>query len=237
MTSGAVNTYIMQSNAVGSGSWTPAANIVSVLTPTVFNTNAWTILGNNGTNPAVNFLGTTDNQRMVFRTNNTEKATILPTGEVGIGVVAPTNKLEVAGNTKTTNFQMTSGAATGYVMQSTSATGTGSWTPLATMVSTLAPSTFSSNAWTLLGNGGTNPSINFLGTTDNQRMVFRTNNTEKATILPTGEVGIGVVAPTNKLEVAGNTKTTNFQMTSGAATGYVMQSTSATGTGSWTIHI
>lgn len=55
--------------------------------------------------------------------------------------------------------------------------------------------------WKLLGNSGTNPSTNFLGTTDNQRLVFRTNNTEKATILGNGSVGVGISTPTRLLEV------------------------------------
>ncbi len=32
------------------------------------------------------------------------------------------------------------------------------------------------NAWLLTGNAGTNPAINFLGTTDNQPLTFRQNN-------------------------------------------------------------
>lgn len=34
-------------------------------------------------------------------------------------------------------------------------------------------------AWELLGNAGTNPATNFVGTTDGQDLVFRTNNTER----------------------------------------------------------
>ena len=49
-----------------------------------------------------------------------------------------------------------------------------------------------SAAWSLTGNAGTNPSADFLGTTDNQRLVFKTNNTEAMTILPSGDIGIGV---------------------------------------------
>ena len=45
---------------------------------------------------------------------------------VGIGTSSPTEKLEVVGNTKTTNFQMTSGAAATYVLQS-DANGNGTW--------------------------------------------------------------------------------------------------------------
>ena len=34
-----------------------------------------------------------------------------------------------------------------------------------------------SNGWNLTGNAGTNPSSNFIGTTDNQSLRFRVNNT------------------------------------------------------------
>ena len=57
--------------------------------------NDWAILGNTGTNPATNFLGTTDNQALAFRTNNTEKARILGNGNVGIGTTTPNSKLDL----------------------------------------------------------------------------------------------------------------------------------------------
>ena len=49
--------------------------------------------------------------------------------------------------------------------------------------------------WSLTGNAGTTPASNFIGTTDAQRLVFRTNNTEKMTILSGGNVGIGIATP------------------------------------------
>lgn len=56
----------------------------------------WTILGNAGTTPATNFLGTTDNQDLALRTNNTERMRVLAAnGRVGIGLTAPTSLLEV----------------------------------------------------------------------------------------------------------------------------------------------
>ena len=56
----------------------------------------WTILGNAGTAPATNFLGTTDNVDMVLRTFNTERLRVLrANGRVGIGTTAPTSLLEV----------------------------------------------------------------------------------------------------------------------------------------------
>ncbi|MDP1800920.1 MAG: tail fiber domain-containing protein [Bacteroidota bacterium] len=58
--------------------------------------------------------------------------------------------------------------------------------------------------WNLLGNAGTNAALNFLGTTDNIDLVFRTNNTERARILAGGNVGIATNAPTERLHVNGN---------------------------------
>ncbi len=49
-----------------------------------FTTNAWLILGNSGTVPATNFLGTTDNQSLVFRSNNLERMRVLNTGQVAV---------------------------------------------------------------------------------------------------------------------------------------------------------
>lgn len=63
------------------------------------------------------------------------------------------------------------------------------------------PSGSNSEAWTLLGNSNTNPSVNFLGTTDNQDLVFRTNSIEKMRVTSTGSIGIGVTTPTANLHV------------------------------------
>ncbi|SDQ10800.1 hypothetical protein SAMN05421664_0519 [Chryseobacterium soldanellicola] len=59
----------------------------------------WSVLGNTGTLPANNFLGTSDNQDMVIRTNNTEKMRVQAGGNVGIGTAAPITELHVSGNT------------------------------------------------------------------------------------------------------------------------------------------
>ena len=49
--------------------------------------SGWGITGNAGTDSATNFIGTTDNQRLVFKTNNVERASIFSNGSVGIGTV------------------------------------------------------------------------------------------------------------------------------------------------------
>ncbi|MBI3459560.1 hypothetical protein HY009_01310, partial [Candidatus Acetothermia bacterium] len=55
------------------------------------------------------------------------------------------------------------------------------------------------SAWLLTGNAGTNPSTNFLGTTDNVALAFRTNNQEQMRINETGSVGIGTTVFPNGL--------------------------------------
>ncbi len=60
------------------------------------------------------------------------------------------------------------------------------------------------NAWSLTGNAGTNPATNFIGTTDAQDWVMRTNNIERARIMSNGNMGIGINSPATKLQVAGD---------------------------------
>lgn len=46
------------------------------------------------------------------------------------------------------------------------------------------------SGWELTGNAGTNPATNFIGTTDNQPLVFRTNNIDRGRIFTSGNIGI-----------------------------------------------
>ncbi|MBI2968070.1 MAG: shufflon system plasmid conjugative transfer pilus tip adhesin PilV [Bacteroidetes bacterium] len=63
-----------------------------------------------------------------------------------------------------------------------------------------------SSDWTLAGNslGGTE----FIGSTNAQPFIIRTNNSERVRILSTGEVGIGTSAPGAPLQVNGGTSVT-----------------------------
>jgi hypothetical protein len=58
----------------------------------------WKITGNAGTVQATNFVGTTDNVGLSFRTNNVIRQTIDNSGNVGIGITNPIEMLEVGGN-------------------------------------------------------------------------------------------------------------------------------------------
>lgn len=51
--------------------------------------------------------------------------------------------------------------------------------------------------WRLVGNTGTNASTNFLGTTDNQPLVFRTNSTERMRVLTDGRIWINTTSDLN----------------------------------------
>ncbi len=48
------------------------------------NETGWSLIGNSGTNSATNFIGTTDNESLVFRTNNTEKLRLTEKGQLEI---------------------------------------------------------------------------------------------------------------------------------------------------------
>lgn len=55
--------------------------------------------------------------------------------------------------------------------------------------------TTTSGSWLTTGNSGTNPATNFIGTTDNQPLVIRTNSTEKMRVLGNGDVWVDGAKP------------------------------------------
>jgi hypothetical protein len=64
------------------------------------------------------------------------------------------------------------------------------WVRLSTSSST------SSNDWALLGNAGTNAGTNFIGTTDNQDLIFKRNNIQSGKISTTNtSLGVNSLAP------------------------------------------
>jgi hypothetical protein len=74
-------------------------------------------------------------------------------------------------------------------------------------------------AWSLTGNSGTNPSTNFIGTTDAQPLMFRINNTKAGYIdYNTGAVGLGYLS-LNSNTATGNTAVgyeAGYSITSGS---------------------
>ncbi|HLP64879.1 hypothetical protein [Flavobacterium sp.] len=55
----------------------------------------WTTTGNNTTNPAINFIGTTNPVDFVTRTNNTERMRVTSAGNIGMGMTNPAYGLEL----------------------------------------------------------------------------------------------------------------------------------------------
>lgn len=86
--------------------------------------------------------------------------------------------------------------------------------------------------WLLTGNAGTNPSVDFFGTTDAEPLIVKTFNTERLRILSTGQVGIGTATPAAPLDVNGLIRGLGLEIPTGAAAGLVLTSDAA-GNATW----
>jgi hypothetical protein len=83
-------------------------------------------------------------------------------------------KLEVNGKVRATGFKVPTGTASQYLMADGSV------------------SSLTSNGWALIGNAGTIPGTNFIGTTDNKDLVFKANNIERMRVNnANGKLSIG----------------------------------------------
>ncbi|MBX7218004.1 MAG: hypothetical protein K1X90_13645, partial [Candidatus Kapabacteria bacterium] len=133
----------------------------------------WSLTGNAATNPAVNFIGTTDAQPLVVRTSSTERLRVATTGEVGIGTAAPTagRLLEVAGSAGAANVRLgsASGAANASAWAPTANDGLVTADANGDLLKRSAGAVVGSVAWLKTGNGGafTDGVDNLMGTTSN----------------------------------------------------------------------
>ncbi len=63
------------------------------------------------------------------------------------------------------------------------------------------------SSWGLGGNAGTSAAANFIGTTDPNDLVTKTNNVERLRVTSTGSIGIGTSSPGAGFDInAGNVK-------------------------------
>ncbi len=149
---------------------------------------SWLLAGNNANSSS--FLGTTNTEDLRFRTNNIQRAVLTATGSLGLGISTPSAQLHTNGTVRLEGISNNNSLQRLALFDNS---GNLFYRDL---------SSLQSNFWSLTGNTGTNPVSNFLGTVDNNRLVFRTNNTERMTILGTnGYVGLGVASPPVRLYV------------------------------------
>ena len=201
-------------SVIGGGENNSACGLYSVVAGGYNNTACGdysVVLGGNNNHASGNFdcvfgVGATvmQDSSVVFYNSGT-------TLKLGIGNVSPSEVLDVSGNVKFSGALMPNNlpGTSGYVL-----TSTGSSTPIWSAASNLY--------WSTLGNTGTSSVTNYLGTSDAQPLVVRTNATERMRILSTGQVVINVTITTHQLHslYTGTTDETAaiFGNTTGATT-------------------
>jgi|SRR5579871_5566460 len=158
---------------------------------------SWDLAGNNGTSPAT-FLGTTDNQPLVVKTNNQEALRVIPGGNVGIGTQAPGVKLEIANDNAGANPQP-------VVLAIQQQTNTGANTDSNALMQFFHANGANSRQWKM-GTG----SNTLFGHPDNFGINDSANGPAGSylVITPQGNVGVGTKTPGVKLEVAGRIHST-----------------------------
>jgi hypothetical protein len=89
--------------------------------------SSWGLLGNTGTNQAVNFAGTTDDSSFVFRTNATERIRVTGAGNVGVGTTTPQSRMDIKGGLAVGSYAATAAApANGEIISGAVGIGTNS---------------------------------------------------------------------------------------------------------------
>jgi hypothetical protein len=141
----------------------------------------WYLTGNLNTDPAINFVGTTDAQGLRFRTNNVERLSITSMWSVGIGTNAPINELDVIGAIRSSSGIIT----TSSIISKTA-------TPALYLNDT-------DSKWVILYTGTNKFSI----TGTNSGWTTPDANPSLTLDLLTRNVGIGMSSPLMKLDVAG----------------------------------
>ena len=196
----------------------PAANAAGVLANDGAGTlswatgSGWGLTGNAGTNPATNFIGTTDAQPLLFKTGvgGVERMRIDATGNLGIGTGTPSSKLEVVGDV----------SATGALLNSNTNDAFGSFTVFRKSRAGGAVNANDELGYTeFQGHDGTafRRAALIYGVADGApsagsvpgRLTFHTTPAggtylERMRITSTGDVGIGTTAPTERLDISGN---------------------------------
>ncbi len=152
------------------------------------------IFNSTNTNSLFNIqISNLDSGYLCFSTNNNERLRITETGNIGIGVTDPQNKLHIYSTSDPLRLEGLQNNSTDKIFLVTTPAGV------------IQKSTFLNTDWSLTGNSGTNSASNFLGTTDNHSLTFRTNNSRRMIIDSLGNIGIGITNPSANFHVTGTT--------------------------------
>ena len=168
-----------------------------------------------GVNDSHAFLWTTENQDLVFATNDSQRLTIQSGGNIGIGTSSPAHKLNIVAPNNTTavgidfpsaNFDFSANSTSGYTTKFH------------------------------MDNTGTYIGSNSAG----RALIFQTNDTNRLYINGnTGNVGIGTTSPGNLLDVAGDTDISGqlFVQHSGSYTAKLKQLATSMSNATYTFEI
>ena len=170
-----------------------------------------------GSTAGIPFVGSQSNTDFTIRAANSEKVRVTTAGNVGIGTLTPTAKLDVAGTARIRGKIDFDGQM--FILGQDSIWRS-SWIGIATNVSP------DGKRW--LHIGGEQDSVwNGISTDGDRRIAFYADRNYF-----TGSVGIGTLTPTAKLDVAGTAKITGLQIPTGAGLNKVLTS-DATGNATW----
>ncbi|SIQ96803.1 hypothetical protein SAMN05880574_1412 [Chryseobacterium sp. RU37D] len=163
----------------------------------------WMLTGNSGTSPSTNFLGTTDNQDMVIRTNNTEKMRVQAGGNVGIGTSAPASTLNVVNAGTGGNVVSTTGTANTVLRLENPGNGQA-------VIQNLTAKNPSGTA--VSAAMGINPNVG----TNGILLLTKSNSADFVVDLASGNIGMGTSTPVSTLNVA-NAGTAGASVSTGIA--------------------
>jgi hypothetical protein len=156
---------------------------------------AWLLAGNAGTDPTINYLGTSDATDLVIRTSGAERIRVLSTGNVGIGTNNPQRPFHLSGIARISTLAEPAGALVRSNADGDLSTIALTGDPNDVLLGDGTWGTVATSAWEISGNNNTIEGTNFIGTTNAQGLDIRTNNfmafriTQDAFIPPTGGGG------------------------------------------------